>query len=178
MSVLWGDPASVSALAATLRRAASHVDAGGRSVRDQLREDVPGWTGPHAAETRHHVGALLTQSSRVAEALDSIGRRLQSDATDLAATIAGLRRLEDEAAALGLEVRDGTVRERWGVIGVADPAVARADDENRRHVQERLHTGLAALGRRRAALAGECATASQALQECTAALRGRSAGER
>lgn len=177
MSVLWGDPASVSALAATLRRVASRLEGGGRSVQERLRDDAPEWTGVPAGEIRHDVDAVLTESARVAEVLDSIGRRLQSGATDLAATIAGLRRLEDDAAALGLQVRDGTVRERWGIIGVADPAAARADDENRRHVQERLHIGLADLGRRRAALARDCATASRTLQECTVALRERPAEE-
>ncbi len=177
MSVLWGDPASVSALAAALRRAAARLAGDGRAAREQLREDAPGWAGPLAEQTRHDVDAVLAGSDRAAEVLDSAGRRLQSGATGLAATITTLRRLEEEAAALGLEVRDGTVREPWGIIGVADPAAARADEENRHRVQERLHIGLADLGRRRAALARDCTAASQALQECTAALRERPSGE-
>lgn len=177
MSVLWGDPASVSALAAALRRAAARLAGDGLSVRERLREDAPERSGPRLAQTRQDVDAVMAGSARVAEVLDSTGRRLQSGATDLAATITTLRRLEEEAATLGLEVRDGTVRERWGIIGVADPAAARADEENRHRVQERLHIGLADLGRRRAALARDCATASQTLQECTAALRERPAGE-
>lgn len=169
---LLGDPASLSALAATLRRTAVVLRADGEGL-DHAREDAtPGWTGPASVATRRRVATLGAAATTTATALDDCGRGLQLAATELSASIARLRALEEEATAAGLQVRDGTVGRSWGITGVADPSHETDGDLLRERLQERVHQTVTTMGRHRTRLAADCERARALLADAVTAMRG------
>ena len=170
-SPLLGDPASMSALGAALRRTALVLAADGERLAGGLEDAAPGWTGPRSVQLRRRAGTVATQTRSVASTLDQVGRSLQTAATELAEAVAHLRELEDAAAALGLEVREGMVTRGWGITGVADPAAVHDEDRQRERLQERVHLAVTTLGRRRARLAEELSRASDLLARSSADLR-------
>ena len=80
-------------------------------------------------------------------------------------------RLEEEARAAGLDVRDGTVERSWGITGVADAHSVDEAERVRASLQERVHHVVTTLGRHRTLLTAECARASELLRTTSAALR-------
>ena len=168
---LLGDPASVSALGATLRRTALELTAHADRVRATLDDASPGWTGPRAVATRQRVDRVAASAAASAATLDECARSLQQSAAELAATTAGLRALEEEAAAAGLQVRDGTVHRAWGITGVADAGGEAAGADRREELQGRVHQLVAGLGSDRARLAADCRRAAHELALAAAALR-------
>ncbi|EKA60345.1 hypothetical protein B277_13194, partial [Janibacter hoylei PVAS-1] len=102
---------------------------------------------------------------------DECARSLQQSAAELAATTAGLRALEEEAAAAGLQVRDGTVHRAWGITGVADAGGEAAGADRREELQGRVHQLVSGLGSDRARLAADCRRAAHELALAAAALR-------
>lgn len=171
-TTLLGDPASMSALGAALRRHAVQLAADGERLSSGLDAASPGWRGPRATGTRRRASTVAAQTRTIAASLDEVGRALQEAATDLAATIAHLRELEDAASALGLEVREGAVTKGWGITGVADAAAVHDEDRCRQRLQERVHQAVTTLGRRRAHLGEELARAADLLAQSSAELRG------
>lgn len=171
-TALLGDPASMSAFGASLRRHAVQLAADGERLATGLDDASPGWRGPRATGTRRRATTVAVQTRAIAVSLDDVGRTLQSAATDLAAAIAHLRELEDAAAALGLDVREGAVTKGWGITGVADPAAVHDEDRRRRRLQERVHQAVTTLGRRRSRLAEELTRAAEILAASSAELRG------
>lgn len=172
MSVLLGDPASISALAATLRRTAVTLAADGERLHARLDDAATGWSGPRAVRTRARIDAVADAAGDTATTLDEAGRCLQAASAELAATIAELRRLEDEAAGSGLELRDGTVHPGWGISGVADPGSVRDGRRRREDLQAQVHAAASRLGRQRSRLTRDCERASTLLRRATASLRG------
>lgn len=170
-TALLGDPASMSALGAALRRHAVQLAADGEGLAAALDDATPGWSGRRATEIRRRAGTASVQTRSIAGSLDEVGRALQAAATDLADAIGHLRELEDAATALGLEVREGAVTQRWGITGVAEAATVEDEDRRRRRLQERVHQAVTTLGRRRARLGDELVRASRLLAESSAALR-------
>lgn len=168
---LLGDPASMSALGASLRRAAVLLSADGERLTAAVDDASPGWRGPRALELRRRATTTAEQAREVAVALDGAGRALQVASTDLAAAIAHLRELEETASARGLEVRDGTVSKGWGITGVADPGALHDEDLERVRLQERVHQAVTTLGRRRARLSSELTRASSLLARASDELR-------
>lgn len=168
---LLGDPASMSALGATLRRTAVRLFADGEGLTADLEDASPGWRGPRAIELRRRTATAAEQTGAIAAALDDIGRALQAAATDLASAIAHLRELEDAATAVGLEVREGAVTRGWGITGIADAVVLHDEDRQRERLQERVHQAVTTLGRRRARLTGDLTHASELLTRASAHLR-------
>lgn len=168
---LLGDPASMSALGASLRRTAVELAADGEALATATADAAPGWRGPRAISLRQRLDTTATQTSAIATALDDAGRSLQTAATDLASAIAHLRELEDVAAAIGLEVREGAVTKGWGITGVADAAAEQDEDRQRERLQERVHQAVTTLGRHRARLTGELTRATELLARATARLR-------
>lgn len=158
-SPLLGDPASMSALGATLRRTALALAADGERLTSGLEAAAPGWTGPRSVHLRRRAGTVATQTRSVAATLDQVGRSLQTAATELA-------QVPD-----GLEVREGMVTRGWGITGVADPATVHDEDRQRERLQERVHLAVTTLGRRRARLADELSRASDLLARSSADLR-------
>lgn len=169
---LLGDPASMSALGASLRRAAAHLGGDGEDLSSALAQASPGWRGPRSVQLRRRTSTAAEQTTAVASALDEVGRSLQAAATDLSTAIARLRELEDAAAALGLEVREGAVTKGWGITGLADAATLRDEDERRERLQERVHQTVTTLGRHRARLATDLARARELLARACDELRG------
>ncbi len=170
-SPLLGDPASMSALGASLRRTALTLLADGERVTAALEDAAAGWRGPRSVQMRRRAGTVATQTRSVATTLDDVGRSLQSAATDLAEAVSHLRELEDAASALGLEVREGTVTRGWGITGVADAATLHDEERQRERLQERVHQAVTTLGRRRARLAEDLARAADLLAQSSADLR-------
>lgn len=168
---LLGDPASMSALGATLRRTALQLLTDGERVDLALEDASPGWSGPTAVRTRRRVALLGSSTREVAAALDDCGRSLQDAATDLAASLARLRELEEEARAAGLEVRDGSVERAWGITGVADAGSEVDGDRLREGLQARVQQSVATLGRQRAGLVTACDRATGLLRRTAALLR-------
>lgn len=168
---LLGDPASMSALGATLRRTAVRMAADGEQVAAHLEDASPGWRGPRALELRRRTETGAEQAAAIATALDDVGRALQTAATDLAAAISHLRELEDAATSLGLEVREGAVTKGWGITGIADAEALHDADRQRERLQERVHQAVTTLGRRRARLTDDLAHASELLVRASARLR-------
>ncbi|MGO4243628.1 WXG100 family type VII secretion target, partial [Janibacter sp. RAF20_2_2] len=74
---LLGDPASVSALGATLRRTALELTAHADRVRATLDDASPGWTGPRAVATRQRVDRVAASAAASAATLDECARSLQ-----------------------------------------------------------------------------------------------------
>lgn len=169
---LLGDPGSMSALAASLRLTAVQLAADGERLAAALAEASPGWRGPRSVLLRRRLESTAAQARAMAAALDGAGRSLQAAATDLAASIAHLRALEEEARAAGLEVRDGTVSRGWGITGVADAGSAREAEVRRERLQERLHQAVTTLGRQRAVLARDLTHAEDLLSRSAGVLRG------
>lgn len=171
-SPLLGDPASMSALGASLRRTAVLLAADGERLAAGLDRAAPGWRGPRSVELRRRTGVTAAQTRAIASALDDAGRSLQTAATDLAAAIAHLRELEGAAAAMGLEVREGAVTKGWGITGVADADALQDEDRQRTRLQERVHQAVTTLGRRRARLTDDLTRAAELLAQASVELRG------
>ena len=149
MSVVPGDPASLSACARTVRDVARRLDDHATGVRAAYREVGDGWTGRSSAATRRAGAGLADATSATTAELDRVGRVLQDHATDLADLVARARVIEERALRAGLEVRDGRVERAWGVTGPADAGVARALDDVRETLQADLDLVLAQHRRRR-----------------------------
>ncbi|HET7820059.1 MAG TPA: hypothetical protein VFL10_00925, partial [Ornithinibacter sp.] len=109
MSVVPGDPASLSACAGTARSVAERLAGHATGVRTASDELGEGWAGRTSAATRRRTADLATATDVTAGQLDRVGRVLQDHATDLADLVARARALEERARAAGLEVRDGRV---------------------------------------------------------------------
>lgn len=165
-SPLVGDPASVSALAATLRSSAARLSSEAGAVRSSLAdaEAGPGWTGPTALGQRQRARAVADALDGTARALDECSEVLQRAAAELAARVAELRSIHEEAERLGLRVRDGMVTRGWGITGVADATEVSATDDARARLDARLHATASALGRQRSRLAHDCTDARRTLE--------------
>ena len=114
VSVVPGDPASLSACARTVREVARRLDDHATGVRAAYREVGDGWTGRESVATRRAGAGLADATSATTAELDRVGRVLQDHATDLADLVARARAIEERAAEAGLEVRDGRVERALG----------------------------------------------------------------
>lgn len=163
--VLLGDPASVSALAATLRSAAVTLAAEAERVgqaRAEL-EHAPVRVPVDRRRRAEGVQQTLQATSRV---LTESASALQRAAADLAEQVAALQRLEDEAARHGLQVRDGTVSPAWGITGTVDERTdPQSQEQVREQLERRLHACVSTIGRCRSRLTRECAQARRTLTE-------------
>jgi uncharacterized protein YukE len=171
VSAAPGDPASVSACASVVRSVATALEASGEPLAGSLRELADGWTGRVSATTRRRGEALAAAAGTTAVALDRVAVVLQDHATDLAELRARARRLEDRAAAAGLELRDGRVVPRYGVAGEADAAGDHRRAEVAAAVQEELDAVAARHARRRDWLVGVMRASTEELAAASRALR-------
>jgi hypothetical protein len=172
VSVVPGDPASLSACAGTARAVAERLGeraAGLRTASERLGE---GWTGRSSATTRRRVALLAESVDAGAARLDHVGRVLQDHATDLAELVARARALEERARASGLELRDGRVVVGWGVTGPADARADRAREEARGALQSELDLVLAQHRRRRDWVLGVLRDSTTGLSDVSHRLRG------
>jgi hypothetical protein len=171
VSVVPGDPASVSACASTVQVLAERLGSRSRGVEEAVRGVAEGWPGRVSVGTRRRGGALAEAGSTTAAELERVAVVLQDHATDLAALIARARRLEETAATAGLQVRDRRVVPAYGIVGEADPAA----DTERTHVASALQVELDALlarhARRRDWVLGVLRTSTGELAAVSHALR-------
>lgn len=165
MSVVPGDPASLSACAGTARSVAERLDTHALGVRTASDLLGDGWSGRASAATRRRAADLAAATDATCAQLDRIGRVLQDHATDLADLVARGRVIHERARAAGLDLRDGSVEIGWGVTGAADADADRARAATRLVLQAELELVLAQHRRRRDWVLG-------VLRESTTALRG------
>lgn len=138
-----GDPASVAALAATLRRTAEDL----QDALERLAAQPPG-SRRHASRLRR----LHTDLGAVAASLERTGGRLAEHAIDLADARGLAHRLRDRAQGLGLRVDGPVVSRPRGVHGVADEAAETERDAALSRLQQVLDAVLIDLEARRRAL--------------------------
>ena len=172
MSVVPGDPASLSACAGTARSVAERLGdhaTGVRTASDLLGD---GWAGRTSASTRRRAADLAAATDTTAAQLDRVGRVLQDHATDLADLVARGRALAERARAAGLEVRDGSVEIGWGVTGAADVDADRARAAARSALQAELDLVLAQHRRRRDWVLGVLRDSTTRLSDASHRLRG------
>jgi hypothetical protein len=172
VSVVPGDPASLSACAGTARsvaeRLAEHAT-GVRTASDALAE---GWAGRTSAATRRRTAVLAEATEAAAAQLDLVGRVLQDHSTDLADLLARGRVVEERAHAAGLEVRDGRVEIGWGVTGAADAGADRTRTMTQEGLQAELDLVLAQHVRRRDWVLGVLRDSTTSLADVSHGLRG------
>lgn len=172
MSVVPGDPASLSACAGTARVVAQRLGDRATGVRTASERLADGWTGRGSATTRRRLDDLGDATTTTAEQVDRVGGVLQDHATDLADLVARARVLEERARTAGLEVREGRVEIGWGVTGPADAGATRARDELRAALQSELDLVLAQHRRRRDWVLGVLRDSTASLSEVSHRLRG------
>ncbi len=172
MSVVPGDPASLSACAGTARSVAERLGEHATGVRTASDLLGVGWTGRTSASTRRRAADLATATDTTAAHLDRVGRVLQDHATDLADLVARGRAIEERAGAAGLEVRDARVELGWGVTGPADADADRARAATQQALQAELDLVLAQHVRRRDWVLGVLRDSTTGLSDLSHRLRG------
>jgi hypothetical protein len=171
VSVVPGDPASLSACAATVRAVGGHLGGRATGVRTASRLLAEGWTGRASSGVRARAGGLAEATDTTGTELDRVGRVLQDHASDLADLVARGRRLEELARAAGLEVREGRVELAWGVTGTADAEGDHRRTEARATLQADLDLVLAQHQRRRDWVLGVLRESTTALADISHDLR-------
>jgi uncharacterized protein YukE len=149
VSVVPGDPASLSACAGTVRSVSQRLADRATGVRAASEALGEGWAGRTSAATRRRAAELAAATEVVAGQLDRVGQVLQDHATDLADLVARARAIEERATAAGLEVREGRVELGWGVTGPADADADRVRGTTQQALQAELGLVLAQHVRRR-----------------------------
>ncbi len=172
MSVVPGDPASLSACGAVARSAAEQLGGRATGVRTASGLLGEGWTGRTSAATRRRAAALADATEACGAQLDTLGRVLQDHATDLADLVARARLVGERARAAGLDVRDGRVQVGWGVTGTADARSDLAKEEAREALQSELDLVLAQHRRRRDWVLGALHDSTTVLSDLSHRLRG------
>jgi hypothetical protein len=172
VSVVPGDPASLSACAATARAIGSRLGRRATGVRTASRLVAQGWTGRTSAAVRRRASRLAEATDATATELDRVGRVLQDHASDLADLVARGRRLQERAREAGLEVRDGRVELAWGVRGTADAASDRRREQAQVALQADLDLVVAQHRRRRDWMLGVLRESTTTLSQASHDLRG------
>ena len=172
MSVVPGDPASLSACAGTVRAVAARLGERAAGVRAASERLTDGWTGRGSATSRRRLDDLGAATATTAQEADRVGAVLQDHATDLADLVARARSIEERARGAGLEVREGRVAIGWGVTGPADPQADRVRDEVRAGLQAELDLVLAQHRRRRDWVLSVLRDSTASLSQVSHRLRG------
>lgn len=144
-----GDPASVSALAAVLRRAAGDVE---RALVGATQDGTD--SRRHAARLR----ALRGRGEAVTTSMERAGHLLAEHAADLADALGLARRIVERADSLGLRVDGTDVTRARGVRGLADAATEETRTVALARLQHVLDTVLLDLDTRRRELRSDLAS--------------------
>lgn len=171
MSVVPGDPASLSACAAAVAEVARRLAASGRALGPAVEELGDGWPGRASVATRRRGADIAAAAVTAAEELERVGRELQDRATDLADLVARGRRVEEGAAAAGLVVRDGRVVPAWGVRGEADAGAVADGDAAAERIAAELTLVLHQHRRRRDLLLADLRASTERLAALSHTLR-------
>ncbi|MBM6400903.1 hypothetical protein [Phycicoccus sonneratiae] len=149
MTTVPGDPASLSACAATTAAVGRRLDALAQALGPEVAALGEGWPGRASVATRRRGGGLADAGAATADELVRVAGVLQDQASDLADLLARARAVEERAEAAGLVVRDERVVPAYGVRGEADAAAQRALTERATGLQAELDLVLAQHRRRR-----------------------------
>lgn len=134
-----GDPASISALTAVLRRTAADIDRALEAL-------------PTTSVGRRHVArmrAVRTRGESVTASMGRTGHRLADHVTDLADALGLAQRIVERAESLGLRVDGPVVIRPGGVRGVADAQTEHSRTDALERLQRVLDTVLLDLDARR-----------------------------
>ncbi len=171
MSTVPGDPASLSACAATAGTVGRRLAVEAEALAPEVEALGEGWAGRTSVSTRRRGTALAAATSAAADELGRVSRVLQDQATDLADLLARARAVEERAAGAGLEVRDDRVAPAYGVRGEADVAAQQAQEAASTSLQSALDLVLAQHRRRRDFVLAELRASSERLAEVSHGLR-------
>ena len=171
MSVVPGDPASLSACAATAASVGHRLAAVAAALGPEVAALGEGWPGRVSVLTRRRGDALATSAAPTAAELERVGRLLQDRATDLADLHARARSLEERAAAAGFVIRDDHVVPAYGVRGEADAATEAAERAGADALGSELELLLAQHRRRRDFLLAELRDSTERLATLAHGLR-------
>ena len=171
MSVVPGDPASLSACARTAAEVAARLRAEAGGLEHATAALGEGWTGRLSAATRRSTAELAGATASLADELERTARVLQDQATDLADLVARERALRERATASGLDVRDGRVELAWGVTGTADATRRDEQEATRATLQADLDLVAAQHARRREFVLGMLRASTATLAEVAHGLR-------
>ncbi len=171
MTVVPGDPASLSACARTVGEVAGRLRAEAGGLEHATAALGESWTGRTSATTRRAAADLAGAAASVADELVRTARALQDEATDLADLVARERGVRERATAAGLDVRAGRVELAWGVSGTADAGRHDAQEATRAALQADLDLVAAQHARRRDFVLGLLRTSTTTLAEVARGLR-------
>ncbi|NHA69528.1 hypothetical protein [Phycicoccus flavus] len=149
MSLVPGDPGSLSACAATAASVGATLAARGQALTESLAGLGDGWPGRRSVETRRRADGVADATATTAAELARVSTVLQDHATALADLLAQARAVQERAERAGLEVRDGRVRPALGVLAEADASATRERDEAAARLQSDLDGVLARARRQR-----------------------------
>jgi len=171
MTVVPGDPASLSACAGTTQRLSADLASLGVGIRADVEALEGQWRGRSSVQVRQHASSLAGATETAALELGRVGRVLQDHSTELAELVARARTISERAAAAGLEVRGAEVAVAYGVTGTADLEQSRARDQLRAELQADLSLVLAQHRRRRDWVLGVLRDSSTTLAALSHGLR-------
>ncbi|WP_377643838.1 WXG100 family type VII secretion target [Oryzobacter terrae] len=171
MTLVPGDPASLSACARTVAEVAGRLRTEAGGLEHATTALGEGWTGRTSATTRRSAAELAGATASLADELEGVARALQDQATDLADLVARERGVRERATVAGLEVRDGRVELAWGVSGTADAGRRDEQEAARAALQSDLDLVAAQHARRRDFVLGLLRASSATLAEVSHALR-------
>lgn len=171
MTLVPGDPASLSACAVTVAAVARRLREGAASAGPALADLGEGWGGRSSVALRRRGDSLVGATTATADRLDDLARVLQDQATDLAGLQARARALEERAAAAGLEVCDGRVVPRLGVLAEAGGGADRSRRETAATLQSELDLVTSQHRRRRDFVLRTLRASGEALAEVSLSLR-------
>ena len=171
MTVVPGDPASLSACAGTTQRLSADLAGLVAGIRADVEALGEQWRGRSSVRVRQHASSLAAATEATALELGRVGRVLQDHSTELAELVARARTISERAAAAGLEVRGAEVVVAYGVTGTADLEQSRTRDQVREELQADLSLVLAQHRRRRDWVLGVLRDSSTTLARLSHGLR-------
>ena len=171
MSLVPGDPASLSSCAATAGTLSRRLAARSEEVAAALADLAHGWPGRRSVDTRRRGADAASAGSALAAELEAVATLLQDQATDLADLVARARAVEERAAAAGLEIRDDRVVPAPGIRGAADPDAEQHRDAVAGGLQAEVDLLLAQHRRRRDFVLGALRSSTDRLAQVSAGLR-------
>ncbi|WP_404384093.1 hypothetical protein LL946_01580 [Knoellia locipacati] len=166
-----GDPASLSSLGATARRATRDLEAARVRSETAYGSLKDGWGTSTSVRVRKEGGRALATLAEGARHAEAVGAALQSYAVELSELQARARAAVDEASAAGLVVDAGQVQLAWGVTGEADSVATHERTEAVRRLQAELDAISTQHRRRRDRFLTEVVASTANLEALASALR-------
>ncbi|GAA3611925.1 hypothetical protein GCM10022199_14740 [Marihabitans asiaticum] len=161
---LQGDPGSLASLVSTLRRHERALAGATDDLTRAQQQAADGWVGRVAVRHRHGLDDLAARAGASRAELTRLASALEEYADALSEAKGELRRVEEQAAAVGLELRDGAVVRRPGVLGEADASHVAEQDATIERLQRALARSRVLLERRRSVLVDHAESLQRSLR--------------